>query len=223
MQENTITATRTKQTRSKGVPYKNIDALTPEEVIKQYGGMITSLIKSLNVPPNLIHDAYQEGYTIILEAINTYDKTKASFSTYAYWKLRKYLFNWLYKECYPYGLHAKAYYNLCKADKGITTLSIEGDKIQVSQPITNEYTEINYLDAFDSKAITLFCQKLNHKYDSITCKVIIDYYLNRLKYKELKTKYGNIIRKIRKLDLEPIFKEIRQELNETDVEGEICI
>lgn len=161
--------------------------------------MVISILQKLYIPTQWYKDALQEGYMALYYAHKTYDKRKGKFTTYAYWKIRSRVTTFVSKIQNPYGYGETFYRN-----KKCSTI-----------PINEEHKEIeqkNNTNVDNLRAIKLFCDEINHKFTQKEVDVIIDYYINGVKYKDLKKKWGNIAREIKKLKLDTVFNNVRKKM-----------
>lgn len=141
-----------------------------------------------------------------------FNKSKASFTTFAYFRMRKAISNYLYRSQYPYGHSPSFYYKRIKNGENITSVSINKYDIEDIEYIEDIEVDGNY--SLSQDCIVKFISKVNHKYDSSTCDIIVDYYIDGMSYHDLRKKYGNIARCVKKLNLDHIFEEIKQEIKE---------
>lgn len=74
----------------------NGDELAREELILSYRPMVYWLAKKLKVPYNTYPDLIQEGMVALIGAVDAFDVTRNNrFSTYAYYKIRGRMINFL--------------------------------------------------------------------------------------------------------------------------------
>ena len=74
----------------------NGDELAREDLILSYRPMVYWLAKKLKVPYNTYPDLIQEGMVALIGAVDAFDVTRNNrFSTYAYYKIRGRMINFL--------------------------------------------------------------------------------------------------------------------------------
>lgn len=188
-----------------------IQRLTPDQLIAQYGAIVTQLMVTLSIPKEYYDDIKQEGYIGLIKAQETYNSRKSSFTTWAWIYIRKYINNAIYSNVYSYGLSSSTYYKMGKIDKSPKTVSItfEDDSPNHIDKLIPQYKN----NDFDNTIlIAEFCKRIQHLYNEIQCSIIVDYYIEGMKYCELREKYGNVYLFIKKLDLQPIFDDIKSKL-----------
>jgi len=177
--------------------------MSPDELMGKYGAIVTTLMSRMKVPSNYWEDIKNDGYIGLLKAQETYTESKAAFSTWAWINIRKHISESIYRNIYSYGMSSSYYYNRARNGEEIHTISVE--------TIGELDDHIDHTITDNARAIAMFCSKLNMKYSEDIVALIVDYYIVGMKYGELKKKYGNITRQIRKIDLTDIFAEIKKE------------
>ena len=172
-----------------------------------YSKLINCILNRAYVPAQWIDDARQVGYQALYMAYDRYLKNdgchKSAFSTYAWWIIRSHITTFSTKIMKPYGNCATFYRN-----KICCTESIEALELNIEDTTEQQDTSQNL--------VALFCRKVNGKFSEIEVAMIIDYYIHGMSYTCLKKQYGNIARSIKKLNLTPIFDEIKKEIKDLE-------
>jgi len=166
-----------------------------KDIVNQYSPMIHKIVHKLHIKEH--DDAFQIGVIALFKAWKLYDVNKNyKFSTCAWTFIYNELRNYRVTYDKSYGRSASFY-----RSHTTTTLPILDVNLDLKKDITEK---------IDINAITkLFIEELNTKYDENMCELIIDYYLEGLTFKELRLKYGNCSRALKKLDLKDVFEKVK--------------
>jgi hypothetical protein len=184
--------------------FVEISDYSPEELLREFSGLVHSLMYKMSVTQQFWQDAEQDGILALLKAQASYDPDKAAFSTHAWHKIRKAISESIWKQQYSFGYCASSYANFSKAGElGKCTYNPD---IHHREEIKDDLDEEDH-----AKLVRLFCEKCQRRFPKEEVDLITDYFLHGLKYGSLLKRHGNVTKRIRTLDLQPIFDEVKAE------------
>lgn len=178
--------------------------------ISKYSDMIWYLIYKCNIPKYLQQDAYQVGCLAVIKAHRTYKKQHSKISTWCYFNIRKDLYDYLYTYQYPIGRGADSILKYLKQDK-LDYTSYEDPQI-FEEHFIKKYDDLENISKSEEKLKILrdiFISECNGKISPEDIPIIIDYYLESLSVNELRLKYGNYLRRIRRIDISQILENVK--------------
>lgn len=161
---------------------------------RQYGAMISKIIASFHYDPSMTQDLYSEAYVCLYKKHKLYDPTKGAKNTFLWTVIHNHLITYLQKQQYKYlGAQSKT----------------------PPKYITNEFIELlpDHRRKHEESYLPIFLEKIQCKFSEADCEFIVDYFCDSMEISELRKKYGNYIRILRRLEdqLEDVFEDIREE------------